>query len=162
MKRFVKWLSGIIVVLLILWLIGPKPSKPEFNTPSVTLPSSLTELETQITNSEKSVRGVKPDNEARIIWADTSEKEKTKIAILYLHGFGASQAEGEPVHRNLAKRFNANLYLTRLHEHGIDRVLDELTSDKPVSVPVTNPIGCNIKWEGKDAHWMPPEACDLV
>jgi len=27
---------------------------------------------------------------------------------------------------------------------------------------VTNPIGCNIKWEGMDAHWMPPEACDLV
>jgi peroxiredoxin len=26
----------------------------------------------------------------------------------------------------------------------------------------TNPIGCNVKWSGKDAHWMPPEACDLV
>ena len=23
-------------------------------------------------------------------------------------------------------------------------------------------IGCNVKWEGKDVHWMPPEACDLV
>lgn len=28
--------------------------------------------------------------------------------------------------------------------------------------PLTNPIGCNIKWEGKDPKWMPPEACDLV
>jgi len=27
---------------------------------------------------------------------------------------------------------------------------------------VTNPIGCNVKWDGKDAHWMPAEACDLV
>jgi peroxiredoxin len=44
----------------------------------------------------------------------------------------------------------------------LDRALDELTSGKPVSVPMTNPIGCNIKWEGKDAHWMPPEACDIV
>jgi esterase/lipase len=121
MKRFVKWLSGIIVVLLILWLIGPKPSKPEFNTPSVTLPSSLTELEKRINNDERYVRGLKPDNEARIIWADTTEKVKTKIAFLYLHGFGASQAEGEPVHRNLAKKFNSNLYLSRLLEHGIDR-----------------------------------------
>ncbi len=32
---------------------------------------------------------------------------------------------------------------------------------KPVSEPLTNPIGCNVKWEGKDAHWMPAEACDL-
>ena len=29
-------------------------------------------------------------------------------------------------------------------------------------VPVTNPIGCNVKWRGKPAKWMPPEACDLV
>jgi len=33
---------------------------------------------------------------------------------------------------------------------------------KPVSTPLTNPIGCNVKWEGKDAHWMPAEACDLA
>ena len=29
-------------------------------------------------------------------------------------------------------------------------------------VEVTNPIGCNVKWKGKPAKWMPPEACDLV
>ena len=44
----------------------------------------------------------------------------------------------------------------------LDRALEELTSGKPISVPVTNPIGCNVKWEGKDKHWMPAEACDLV
>lgn len=44
----------------------------------------------------------------------------------------------------------------------LDRALSELTSGMPVSVPLTNPIGCNIKWEGMDAHWMPPDACDLV
>lgn len=44
----------------------------------------------------------------------------------------------------------------------LDRVLDELTSGKPVSVKLTNPIGCTIKWEGKDSHWIPAEACDLV
>lgn len=40
--------------------------------------------------------------------------------------------------------------------------LEEYTSGRKISVPVTNPIGCNVKWEGKDPHWMPPEACDLV
>jgi len=44
----------------------------------------------------------------------------------------------------------------------LDRVLDEVTSGRPVSVAVTNPIGCNVKWEGKDKHWMPAEACDLI
>ena len=51
---------------------------------------------------------------------------------------------------------------SKMTVNDLDRALDELTSGKPVSVPVTNPIGCNIKWEGKDAHWMPPDACDLV
>lgn len=44
----------------------------------------------------------------------------------------------------------------------LDIALEELTGGKSISIPVTNPIGCNIKWEGKDAHWMPPDACDLV
>ncbi|HKJ42745.1 MAG TPA: thioredoxin family protein [Sunxiuqinia sp.] len=44
----------------------------------------------------------------------------------------------------------------------LDRALHELTTGEMISVPVTNPLGCNVKWEGKDKHWMPPEACDLV
>ena len=44
----------------------------------------------------------------------------------------------------------------------LERTLDEILSGKTISVPVTNPIGCNIKWEGKDKHWMPADACDLI
>lgn len=44
----------------------------------------------------------------------------------------------------------------------LDRALSELVQGKPVSVPKTNPIGCNVKWDGKPAHWMPADACDLV
>jgi peroxiredoxin len=51
---------------------------------------------------------------------------------------------------------------TRMTVNDLERALDELISGREISVPVTNPIGCNIKWEGRDAKWMPPEACDLV
>ena len=44
----------------------------------------------------------------------------------------------------------------------LERALDEIFAEKTVSVPVTNPIGCNVKWDGKDAHWMPADACDLI
>ncbi len=44
----------------------------------------------------------------------------------------------------------------------LERALEEATSGQPVSVPETNPIGCNVKWDGKGAHWMPADACDLV
>ncbi|MFO7575277.1 MAG: thioredoxin family protein [Bacteroidales bacterium] len=44
----------------------------------------------------------------------------------------------------------------------LDRTLTELTEGKEITVATTNPIGCNVKWDGMDAHWMPPDACDLV
>ncbi len=40
--------------------------------------------------------------------------------------------------------------------------VDALLAGRKPPVEVTNPIGCNVKWQGKDHHWMPPEACDLV
>ncbi len=39
---------------------------------------------------------------------------------------------------------------------------DAVLAGSAVPVELTNPIGCNVKWAGRDAHWMPPEACDLV
>ena len=51
---------------------------------------------------------------------------------------------------------------SKMKVNDLERALEEHLAGKAVSVPLTNPIGCNVKWEGKDAHWMPPEACDLV
>ena len=51
---------------------------------------------------------------------------------------------------------------SKMTVNDLERTLTELTSGNQISVPVTNPIGCNVKWEGKEAKWMPPEACDLV
>ena len=51
---------------------------------------------------------------------------------------------------------------SRVQVNDFERALAEHLDGQPVSVPLTNPIGCNVKWEGKDKHWMPAEACDLV
>jgi peroxiredoxin len=51
---------------------------------------------------------------------------------------------------------------SRVTVNDLDRVLTEVTDGKKVSIETTNPIGCNVKWDGKDAHWMPADACDLV
>ena len=51
---------------------------------------------------------------------------------------------------------------SRITVNDLERVLEEVVAGIPVSVPVTNPIGCNVKWEGKDRHWMPADACDLI
>lgn len=50
----------------------------------------------------------------------------------------------------------------KMTTNDLEKTLQEYFSGKPISQPLTNPIGCNVKWEGKDFKWMPPEACDLV
>ena len=52
--------------------------------------------------------------------------------------------------------------VSKMSTNDLDRALAEHLAGTPISVPLTNPLGCNVKWEGQDAHWMPAEACDLV
>jgi peroxiredoxin len=46
--------------------------------------------------------------------------------------------------------------------HELRDAVDAVLAGAEPAVPLTNPIGCNVKWQNQDAHWMPPEACDLV
>jgi esterase/lipase len=95
------------------------------------VPSNLIELENHIKESESKFT-IKPDNEARIIWANDTIKQKTPYVVLYLHGFSASQEEGNPVHTDFAKTFGCKLYLARLSEHGLVSAepMKEMTADK--------------------------------
>ncbi|MFC4870938.1 alpha/beta hydrolase [Negadavirga shengliensis] len=121
MKKIIPWVFGFVILLAIVYMAGPKDRPTSLDGEYPTVPSSLSELEAYVKAKEDTVKGLKPNNEARIIWADSMAKNKTPYSILYVHGFGASQMEGDPVHRKLAEHFGANLYLSRLPEHGIKR-----------------------------------------
>lgn len=51
---------------------------------------------------------------------------------------------------------------SRMTVNDLSNALEDAVTGRPLRVPLTNPIGCNVKWDGKDAHWMPAAACDLV
>ena len=51
---------------------------------------------------------------------------------------------------------------SRMTVNDLENALEELVAGKEISTPLTNPIGCNVKWDGKEEHWMPSDACDLV
>jgi peroxiredoxin len=51
---------------------------------------------------------------------------------------------------------------SKMKQDDLANALEDVLAGRAVAVPLTNPIGCNVKWSGKDAHWMPPEACDLA
>lgn len=107
-----------ILLLLGVYFLGPEPEKPKFDLVMPAIPTDPDQLESFVTENEAKHK-VKPDNEARIVWLDSS-RQKTEYSVVYLHGFSASQKEGDPVHKDFAKKFGCNLYLPRLSDHGID------------------------------------------
>lgn len=109
----------VLVSLALLYSIGPTPDTPVYDTSLPDLPSSAEALETYVEAQEQR-HILKPNNEALIVWNDALNKTKTKVAIVYLHGFSASRKEGTPTHRDFAKKYGCNLYLARLSDHGID------------------------------------------
>lgn len=118
MKRLLLILTGLIALLAVGYVAGPRPQFAPVLAKTAPLPTDLTALERDIAESE-SRAGLKPDNEARIIWADSNQKAKTPVSMVYIPGFGATWAEGDPIHKKLAKHFGCNLYLARPEEHGL-------------------------------------------
>lgn len=118
----------ILINLVGIFLLGPHPAKPYFDDvlPAISDQIPIDAYVSSIESSQK----IKPNNQAKIIWADTAH-QPTEYAIVYLHGFSASQMEGDPVHLNIAKQFHCNLYLSRLAEHGIagSNVMQNLTAE---------------------------------
>jgi len=128
-KRLIR-ITFPILLLVGLYFLGPEPDKPVYSNKMPEVPENGIELEKYI-NAEESQHKIKPNNEARIVWNDSS-KQKTPYAVVYIHGFSASQVEGDPVHQQFAKAFGCNLYLSRLADHGIDttEALLHFTADR--------------------------------
>jgi pimeloyl-ACP methyl ester carboxylesterase len=82
--------------------------------------SDLGGLAREIEQGERAAPAIKPDNEARIVFHGEAPYERRPLAVVYLHGFTASQAEGAPAHREIADSAGAHLYLNRLSDHGSD------------------------------------------
>ena len=107
-----------LILIAGIYFLGPSPGKPVLSNRMPDVPSDPPALEKYVALKEKAHK-LKPNNEARIVWHDSS-KTKTEYVVVYLHGFSASQMEGDPVHRRFAKKFGCNLYLARMADHGVD------------------------------------------
>jgi esterase/lipase len=118
MKKFVLGFTALIFILGGIYLAGPKFPKPVLNNQLPEIKLQTGEVENFIRNKEKSLK-IKPDNESRIIWAD-SLRSKTPFSLLYIHGFAASWYEGSPANTDFAGKYGMNLYAPLLAEHGIE------------------------------------------
>ncbi len=118
MSRRIILITFPILLLAGIYFLGPEPARPEWDPAKISVPAEPDALEKYIADKE-ALHILKPDNEARIVWADSSRR-KTEYSVVYIHGFSASQEEGDPVHEQFAKKFGCNLYLARMADHGVD------------------------------------------
>ena len=116
-----KILYGTLItlgIIVIIFLLGPKPSKPQYNKQLPKISVDLDQLDTFIAQKEAQYT-IKPDNQSRIIWANDTLKQKTEWVLLYLHGFSASWYEGSDLNLDFAARYHCNAYFPRLADHGL-------------------------------------------
>lgn len=118
MKAFFKYLSITLVLLGVVFALGPRPDTQakitfDANNISGNVDNYITERESKIANL---VEGA----EKEIIWADPTAQSQTDISIIYIHGFSATKYETRPLTDKVAEALEANIFYTRLKGHGRD------------------------------------------
>jgi len=129
-----KYIFGILIILVITYFMGPKPAAPILKPEAswTAIPDSVSAIKSYVDSLEALNKEIKANNQGRVVFADSLNPKKTKLVFLYVHGFSASQMEGDPVHHDLAKAFGANLVLARVAGHGektTEHNMETLTAD---------------------------------
>lgn len=113
---------GLALVLALgAALLGlPRPISPSASPHPAESPEPLADYVARRI-AQSASEGVRPGNEERLVWPQgTLIAAGTATAILYIHGFGASRAEGEASVEPIAQALQAVTYYTRLPGHGGD------------------------------------------
>jgi hypothetical protein len=90
--------------------------------------------------------------------------EKQEVAKIY----GATRTphfyvfDKDRVLRYTGRMDNSPRDITKSNTHELADAMEDLLAGRAVANPRTDALGCNVKWWGKDNHWMPQDVCDLV
>ncbi len=112
-NKIIKTVVHSTLLLVVIFILGPRVNT-EINPEALSLPA---DLDAYLSQSEAAFSDIVPNTEKHIQWAH-EDRQKTDLALVYLHGFSATRQEISPVTENLAKDLGANLFLTRLTGHG--------------------------------------------
>ncbi|RHX95541.1 hypothetical protein DLM76_00655 [Leptospira yasudae] len=141
--KILKWVLGILGTFALFLVVTFYAETPKYEYKTASLHSDFDAYykEKLKISQEKKAR---PNNEEKLVRYSPG---KTEYAILYIHGFGASRAEGEEVTDQLAKDLKANLYYVRLPGHGTnledhrDATFQEILQDSETALLETEKLG---------------------
>jgi len=119
MRRFGKWAGRALLLIaafaVLAYTFGPRePVETDLSFDSSVLGP---DLDLYLKTEEARFNDITPGVQKQIVWAG-APNEKTRIAIVYVHGWSATSQEIRPVPDLVAKALGANLFYTRLAGHG--------------------------------------------
>jgi pimeloyl-ACP methyl ester carboxylesterase len=115
------WFIPALIIALTISLAaasgGNWSAKAASDAPLAGRSFALGQIEHRITMAESQITDIRPGLEKSIIWAGAPH-QRTRYAIVYIHGFSASKEELRPVPDRIAAALGANIFYTRLTGHG--------------------------------------------
>ena len=115
--KYLVALAILAVALTFLYVLGPR--EPVDLTVAIDSDAISADPFEYVAASEAGF-DIRPGLEKEIVYAFPKSRAKTRIAIVYIHGFSASKNELRPVPDRIASELGANLFFTRLTGHGRD------------------------------------------
>ena len=119
MRPSSSFLWFILTAIIALLAIGGGNwfTKVTTQTPIEGQSLAISHIEDRINATESQITDIRPGLEKSIIWAGEPH-QKTRYAVVYIHGFSASKEELRPVPDRIATALGANIFYTRLTGHG--------------------------------------------
>ncbi|TPL52864.1 alpha/beta hydrolase [Mesorhizobium sp. B2-4-2] len=117
-RRIVLAVLGLVAILALAFVLGPRvpvDTRIRFD------PSAIgDDPQAYVARTEAAISGIRDGLEKEIIWANPMVHARTRLSIVYIHGFSASKGELRPLPDEVADQLDANLFFTRLTGHGQD------------------------------------------
>jgi pimeloyl-ACP methyl ester carboxylesterase len=118
MKRLFIFILLLMGGAAMAMLAGPRPDRTE--TISFDREAIGEDVEAYIAATEAKFPKIKDGAQKEIIWANAATRQKTPLAVVYVHGFSATKWETRPLPDKVAAALGANLFYMRLAGHGQD------------------------------------------
>ncbi|MBZ9898463.1 MULTISPECIES: alpha/beta fold hydrolase [unclassified Mesorhizobium] len=117
-RRIVLAVLGLVAILALAFVLGPRV--PVDTTIRFDPAAIGDDPQAYVARTEAAISGIRDGLEKEIIWANPMVHARTRLSIVYIHGFSASKGELRPLPDEVADQLDANLFFTRLTGHGQD------------------------------------------
>ena len=86
LKKILYFFLLLIALLVVGYLLGPRPDYPDMDYSIAPTKLRIDELEQYLAQKESTIKNLKPDNQSRIAWPDSTQtKTEYAIAVSYTH-----------------------------------------------------------------------------